>query len=283
MRSRINHSQLTHEKTVLIRFGGTGHHTLAIAPQTLRTALKLSVANEIVCPLTTSLSKLGVLCFLDRILRQSGRWYRIAIRSAFVLVAMIMLAQVLVPFVNCRPFRKTWQPEVEGSCAIEGLDLWRYAGIPNVLTTLLVVGIPVPALARLKVSREVKCGLGVVFAVCIVGVVAAFMRFYSFLMVEDFHDITYENVTPLCWIVTESGLYFIAGVMLTLRPLFRKVLKKTALKGIWTRRTMSLGSWRSRRFSREFSERQAQVVLPRIEKQRSLSGTTAERLELARA
>jgi len=233
----------------MIYTGGTGHHTASLTPHQRATALKLAAASQIICPMTTSFSKLGVLIFLSRILRQSGRWYRIAIWSTFALVTATMLAQVLMPFVNCRPFRKTWEPQVDGTCSIEILALYRYAGTPNVITTLLVIGIPVPVLAKLHVSRGVKTGLCIVFAICIVGVVAAFMRTYSYLKVEDFRDITYENVRPMCWIVAESGIYLIAGVMLTMRPLVRRVCKGTRMERFWTGSGERSRSWGSRRFS----------------------------------
>ncbi|MCP6336096.1 hypothetical protein NL449_29165, partial [Klebsiella pneumoniae] len=78
-------------------------------------------------------------------------------------------------------------------------------------------------------------GLVVVFLVCIAGIVAAIMRFESFLAVKDFHDITYENVKPLCWTVAESGIYLVAGVLPTLKPLIKKVCKNTALERLLTR------------------------------------------------
>jgi hypothetical protein len=151
----------------MVQIGGAGRHLVALPPATMITALKLSTALQIVCPLTTSLSKLGVLCFFDRIFGQSGRWYRTIIRATFVFVVAIMLVQVLIPFVNCRPFSKTWDPRGSASCTIPGLSLWRYIGIPNVFTTLIIVTLPVPALARLHVSRPMKLGLGVVFFVCV--------------------------------------------------------------------------------------------------------------------
>jgi hypothetical protein len=266
---------------VSITLGGTGQHIVALTPQKLDMALKLSTAN--LCPITTSLSKLGVLVFLHRILALSGRWYRVAIRTTFIVVLLVMLAQVLIPFVNCRPFRKTWEPQTPGVCAIESLSLWRYAGNPNAVTTLIVVAIPVPALAKLNVSRAVKCGMAVVFAVCLVGIVAAFMRFYSFLRVENFDDITYENVRPYCWIVAESGIYLIAGVMLTLRPLVAKVFKGTALERVLARST----TWSSRGWGSGFSRRgyqmQGQVPAPTVKKQRSFSDVKAERVTIERA
>jgi hypothetical protein len=254
---------------VMISIGGTGHHTSTLPPSTRSIALKLAVGTKIICPMSTSFSKLGVLVFLHRILRHAGRGYRIAIRTTFVAISMTVLAQFVYPFVNCRPFRKTWIPQTPGVCSIEDLDLWRYAGIPNTVTTVMVVAIPLPAMVKLQVSREVRFGLGVVFAVCVAGLVAAFMRFYSFLMVTSSHDITYENVRPMCWIVAESGTYLIAGVMLTLRPMLGKMWKATAVEKMWV--GSGSRSWGSIRVSRKQSRRQALEVTPNIRTQQSLS------------
>ncbi|CAO2653071.1 Nn.00g024820.m01.CDS01 [Neocucurbitaria sp. VM-36] len=271
---------------LLIEIGGAGRHLRSLQPHIITNALKLSTALQIVCPLTTSLSKLGVLCMLHRIFGQASRWYRVAIRTTFALVATIMIVQVLIPFLNCRPFSKTWSPDPfsPGTCAIPGLLLWRYLGIPNVFTTLIIVGIPVPALAKLNVSRSVKFGLCIVFSVCILGIIAAIMRLQSFLQVTDFHDITYENVKPLCWTIAESGIYLVAGVMPTLRPLLRKLFKDTMYERMLTgnTRTRQSGSWRYKRFSRMWFKGEQPVPVAAKE-HRSLSDASGEGVALVRA
>lgn len=86
-----------------------------------------------------------------------------------------------------------------------------------------MVCIPIPPLYKLRVSFATKLGLGIALSVCVGGVVSAVMRLASFLAVESFNDFTYENVKPLSWTIAESGIYMVAGVLLTLRPLMRKV------------------------------------------------------------
>ncbi|KAF1842840.1 uncharacterized protein K460DRAFT_356651 [Cucurbitaria berberidis CBS 394.84] len=270
---------------LLVEIGGAGHHLITLQPPTITNALKLSTALQIVCPLTTSLSKLGVLCMFQRIFGQTSKWYRITIRTTFSLVVSIMIAQILIPFINCRPFSKTWNPNPmsPGSCAIPGLSLWRFLGIPNVFTTLIIVGIPVPALAKLNVSRPVKVGLGVVFSVCILGIVAAIMRFQSFLQVTNFNDITYENVKPLCWTIAESGIYLVAGVMPTLKPLLKKMFAGTIFEKVLTgsTRTKQSGSWGNKRFSRMWVRRE-QSVLAVTKAHRSLSDASEEGVVLVK-
>jgi hypothetical protein len=234
--SGINHlTNIT--SPVLIRIGGTGHHLAVLQPLIIANALKLTTALQIICPLTTSLSKLGILCLFHRVFAQTSTPYRHVIRITFLLVLSIMIAQVLIPFINCRPFSETWNPDppYPRSCLIPGLALWRYLGIPNVFTMLIIVGIPVPALYRLHILRAMKVGLAMVFGVCIVGIVAAVMRFQAFLAVNNFKDITYENVKPLCWTIAESGICFVAGCMLGLKPLVKRIGKETGLEECFDR------------------------------------------------
>jgi hypothetical protein len=269
---------------VFVKIGGMGHHAMTLPVSTLMTTLKLATVNQIVCPMTTSLSKLGILCLYHRILNQAGKWYRRAIRATFVLVAGILVAQVLIPFINCRPFSKTWNPQGPGSCAIDSLSLWRYLGIPNVITTLIIVAIPVPALAKLRVRRHVKLGLCIVFCACMLGVAAAIMRVKSSLEVRDFSDSTFSNVRPLCWITAESGIYLVAGVLPTLKPLLKEVFKGTALERLVT------GSERSSNVSfgylRERKWYQREAKEPMVEskeiKEHWGSDATAEEVEVAR-
>jgi hypothetical protein len=240
----VNH-HTNFSSLVLIRIGGIGHHLAALPPSSITNALKLTTALQIVCPLTTSLSKLGILCLFYRVFAQASTPYRLIIRITFLLVLSIMATQVLIPFVNCHPFSKTWNPDPRypGSCFLSGMALWRYLGIPNVFTTVIMVGIPVPALYRLHISRVMKVGYTMVFIVCIIGIVAAVMRFRSFLAVNDFSDITYENVKPLCWTIAESGICFVAGCLLGLKPLVQRLGKGTRLERYFDRNGKSCSSW----------------------------------------
>ncbi|KAH7351477.1 hypothetical protein BKA66DRAFT_278843 [Pyrenochaeta sp. MPI-SDFR-AT-0127] len=269
---------------LMIRIGGAGRHLRALPRPTITNALKLNLVSQIVCPLTTSLSKLGVLCLFHRIFGQASKAYRMVIKTTFGLVLVIVVVQVLIPFVNCRPFSRNWNPNGPGSCAILGLSLWRYLSIPNVFTTFIVVLIPVPALAKLKVSRAMKAGLAVIFGVCIIGVVAAIMRLQAFLRVTNFSDITYENVRPMCWTIAESGIYLVAGVMTTLKPLLKKLFKGTRFERVLTGNSKSRqsGSWGNKRFSRMWL-RGAEPVPMVMKEHRSHSDASGDGVSLVRA
>ncbi|OAK99164.1 hypothetical protein IQ06DRAFT_378084 [Phaeosphaeriaceae sp. SRC1lsM3a] len=259
-----------------VKLGGAGRHYVTVPAEARARALKLSMASQVVCPLTTSFAKLGVLCLIERIFAKSGRWYKPVIRATFALVVAIMIVQFVIPFVNCRPLSKTWNPQGPGTCSIPILALWRYFGIPNMFATFIIVAIPAPALVRLNISRPMRFGLAAIFCVCVVGVVAAVMRVRSYLVVKDFRDITFENVVPMCWTVSESGIYLLAGVMPTLKPLLKKIFKGTALERLLTKGSSSR-SWESRRLSRKWYQKEPQAAAELMtNKQRSLSIATED-------
>lgn len=215
---------LTNPSIVAIHIGGAGHHLLTLPYPTITTALQLNTALQLICPLTTSLSKLSILCLFHTLFARTSPRSRLVIRTTFALTLLTLLIQILIPLLNCKPFSATWTLSAHPSaCAIPGLSLWKYLSVPNLVTTLVVVCIPVPALYKLRVSTATKAGLAVVLGVCVAAVVAAVMRFESFLAVRSFEDFTFEQVRPLCWTVAESGTYMVAGVLPTLRPLVGRV------------------------------------------------------------
>ena len=225
----------------MVKIGGAGRHLLTLDQANIKNMLKLQTALQIICPFTTSVTKLGILSLLHQIMGQISKFNRLVIRVTFAISVLILIVQLIIPFANCKPFSKTWNisPAVPGSCAFPALNLWRYLSIPNIVTTIVMICIPLPTLYKLRCDRVTKIGLSLVLVVCLGGVTAAIMRFYSFLMVKDFSDITYEAIGPLCWTVAESGIYLMAGVMLTLRPIVTRLANRTSLDSFLVRRSPS--------------------------------------------
>ncbi|KAF1958303.1 hypothetical protein CC80DRAFT_503084 [Byssothecium circinans] len=215
-----------------IKIGGAGRHTPTLTPTEITNSLKLNTTLQLVCPLTTSFSKLSILCLLHAILASTSRRSELVIRGTFIYVTTVAIIQLIIPLANCQPFAYNWDIHTPGRCAIDGLALWKYMSIPNVLSTLFIVCIPVPALWRLRVSPLTKAGLVVVLMVCGAGVVAAILRFLAFVRVENFSDFTYEEIEPMSWTVAESGIYMVAGVLPTLRPLVRRVFGGVQVDGL---------------------------------------------------
>jgi hypothetical protein len=154
---------------VTVKIGGAGRHMATLSSTEIAHILQLQTALQILCPLTTSFIKLGILSLLYHILARTSRVYTLVIQATFGLVLTIMLIQVIIPFANCKPFSNTWSTSMKAheSCAIPSLSLWRYLSIPNIITTILLICIPTPALYNLRVKAIAKLSLGLIFCVCI--------------------------------------------------------------------------------------------------------------------
>ncbi|KAK3197709.1 hypothetical protein GRF29_216g1042375 [Pseudopithomyces chartarum] len=152
-----------------VKIGGAGRHLETLPLPTIQIALKLNTALQLICPLTTSLTKMAILCLFHTIFGATSARYRLVIRATFILCLVTTLVQVIIPLANCKPFSATWTFGGESACAIDGLYLWKYLSIPNVITTIIVVCIPIPAMYKLQISLATKVGLGVVLSVCICG------------------------------------------------------------------------------------------------------------------
>ena len=233
----------------MVKHGGARRHQEALDRATSLFSFRLGMSLYIICPLTTSSLKLGVLCFFFRIFGPLSRGYRVVIRALFVLVVVLAIFQILIVFFNCRPLSWNFNPKGEPTCAIPGIILWRFGDLPNLLSTILIGIIPITGLPKLKLSRPLKFAVSFICVFCGVALAAAIMRFVSFVEFRDFNDYSYHKVKVYCWTIGESGLYLIAGIMMTLRPLMSWVLEDTKIGKMMSRsseeRPGSLGSEQS--------------------------------------
>ena len=63
---------------------------------------------------------------------------------------------------NCTPVDKYWKPELSGTC-IDIYDGFLGTAIPNVITDIFLLLLPLPMLWRLYISWRSKIGLILVF------------------------------------------------------------------------------------------------------------------------
>lgn len=87
---------------------------------------------------------------------------RVAIKVAFVFVALWSISQLLVVIFTCSPIHKFWLPETPGTC-IPNLPFWYVNAAGNIVTDIIVFVLPLPALSRLNLRRGQKLGLIGVF------------------------------------------------------------------------------------------------------------------------
>ncbi|KAF2745692.1 hypothetical protein M011DRAFT_131934 [Sporormia fimetaria CBS 119925] len=204
--------------------GGAGYHTDTVGLDTLITMLKLIKAHELIYVSSMLFPKLAILYLYLRIF--TTRPMQISIYATGVLVVVTFLFGVFASFLNCRPLSSFWNPQLERNCTMDVLTIFRYYSIPNLVSDAILIIIPLPIICKLRVSATTKVGLYFTFMVMAFGMVAAILRFVSFLQVELFTDITYHGITTTSWTIIEPGVYLVAATMPTLRPLIRRISRR---------------------------------------------------------
>lgn len=110
--------------------------------------------------ITTGLTKISILLFYLRIFpHQTFR------RVCYALVGFVTAWTITFTFVQifqCNPIHKAWDHTVPGTCANNGIITFAQA-ILSVFQDIFIIILPLPLFLRLKVSRQKKWGVVLMF------------------------------------------------------------------------------------------------------------------------
>ena len=158
----------THPRQLLafVKYGGVGYHFAAMMtrPHTkLGPFKKLTFVFANIYLLSVMFPKLAMLCFFLRIFVQ--RWQR---RACYILMG-VLVATALVTFitnlVQCVPLEFAWNVErVAGAHCLNQQLFWSLISLPNIITDLVMLALPVPVICKIQLSWKDKVGLLLTFA-----------------------------------------------------------------------------------------------------------------------
>lgn len=137
-----------------------GQHVAVLPPDTTLIDLKVSFWFELIYVVGIGLNKYSVLFFYRRIFPQKSLLVILQIVGSVVLAWQIAICAAFV--WQCRPVRKAWDVSVPGSC-FEVTKLWLGNAVPNIVTDLVIIALPLPLIWNLHISRSQKIALCGVF------------------------------------------------------------------------------------------------------------------------
>jgi hypothetical protein len=86
------------------------------------------------------------------------------------------VALVIVTFTQCIPLKKTWAPWIEGYC-IDLKATFLAVSIPNILTDIAILALPMPHVWKLQTNKAQKISLSIIF---LLGSFVVFTSIYRF-------------------------------------------------------------------------------------------------------
>lgn len=138
---------------------GLGRHSAVVSENLVRIS-QLVVAGQVLYVFNLVWSKVGLLLLYYRIFRFANvkRW-------SYLIGGFVFGWAVIMTFLFCFvcvPLEKLWNPAAEGYC-IDQVATWIANAASTILTDLMILVLPLPAIWKLQLSWREKYGLLVAF------------------------------------------------------------------------------------------------------------------------
>ncbi|KAI1251711.1 hypothetical protein MGN70_006279 [Eutypa lata] len=182
--------------------------------------------------------KLNMLFLYQRVVQ--GLWVEKFLKPAMFLVGLTFFASYLILFCACRPYNRMWivYPDQGPICQPQSTLNMVPPLIMNVLTDILIMGIPAPVLLKVKTTIWKRLGLLALFGGGFFVMIAAVLRVSMVLIVSYQHTymLTVSTASPTTtsidhlqlkngpvaaiWSCREDFVAIIIGQAILIRPMF---------------------------------------------------------------
>ena len=112
---------------------------------------------------SVNIPKLAILVLYHRLF--PNKKIRLAVRITAAVLVCLTISTVTTGLASCRPFAANWNPKLPGAYCINKEAYFRYGSIPNILTDIVILVLPVKIVWKLNMSTRLKIGLTATFIV----------------------------------------------------------------------------------------------------------------------
>ncbi|KAK4150068.1 hypothetical protein C8A00DRAFT_37347 [Chaetomidium leptoderma] len=213
--------------------GGIGRHLAVLMmddPNVLSKTMLYMYIGEILFFTTLALIKWSVLAMFYRIFpTRFMKWGYIILGS---MTAAWWIAVMLVTIFQCTPVHKMWDLAAEGTCINANVFYISTNGVPNIVTDVMILVLPMWEVYKLHVSRSQKIAIACSFLLGWIVVIFSIIKLK--VMVDLYElgptaDITYHLPPLIIWVEVEPCMGIISASLPPLRPLLTMFLRKTGL------------------------------------------------------
>ncbi|KAI3335181.1 hypothetical protein F4824DRAFT_465033 [Ustulina deusta] len=220
-----------------IKQGGVGYHVEYLEetrPEEITIFLKYLVAESLWYLGTIWIAKLSICMLYRRLFPQRPIYIVLCVIVAIMIGTSI--ATVVALLVACRPFSANWgPPAIQQTYCIDKEPIFVWATLPNVVTDVVMLVIPLPIVWKLHMATNFKIALTVTFLIGSIGLGTSILRLTAFHNRNSFTDATYNAAELQIVTLAEGGIYLISACLLVCRPLLEKIREGTFL--LWSKRS----------------------------------------------
>ena len=131
-------------------------------PEAVVNLFKYLVAIPVWYHATVSLAKFAICLLYRRLFPQ--RSIHIALYVTMGIMVATAVGSIIADFLACRPFSDNWAPlPVQAVHCVDKEALYVWSTLPNIITDVALLVLPIPVIWHLHVSSRLKMALAVTF------------------------------------------------------------------------------------------------------------------------
>lgn len=146
--------------------GAAGYHLLFLLyndPEKITLWLKMLFAITILYVFCVTAPKLAILILYRRLFVYKVT--RFFITVLFVVLGLYFVALLTAGFAACHPFASNWDLSIPGFYCINKESLYRWSALPNIITDVCLLVMPLPITWGLRLHIRLKIQLTVLFLI----------------------------------------------------------------------------------------------------------------------
>ncbi|KAI1139507.1 hypothetical protein F5Y05DRAFT_325172 [Hypoxylon sp. FL0543] len=197
---------------------GLGSHRDEVSDDNYNTYLKLQIASSVTYSWGVPAAKASFAVLYLRIFPEGG--FRVVNKFLIAFLFAQAVEETCVVLFKCRPIRKSWDFQLEGSC-YDLHPLWYCTFIFNLLTDLTLFIEPIPSTWRLQLPLVKRLGL---ISMLSLGLLVTSISVVRVVYVTGIGaDDTYQLAEPLIWSMVEICALIICSCIPSLRQVAAKI------------------------------------------------------------
>lgn len=145
---------------------GVGFHIPyleAVEPEKVIVWGKYLVAISTLYFASVNVPKLAILALYRRLF--PTKTIRMAVNILTGALIALTFSTTVTALAACRPYSANWNPKEPGAYCMDKEAFFRYGSIPNIITDIIMLIIPVRVVWNLHTSTRLKIGLTLTFLV----------------------------------------------------------------------------------------------------------------------
>ncbi|KAH6675008.1 hypothetical protein B0J14DRAFT_653183 [Halenospora varia] len=205
---------------------GLGKHVYELENDEIRNILKSLWVAIFFYTMSLTLTKLSIVLQYLRVF--VGPRIRRACWATIWLILLYGFQATFISAFNCYPVSGFWDLSVKSKC-ISKEFLWFFNASFNILTDIIIIGLPMPVVSNLQIPAKQKILIMAIFALGGFACLVSILRLHSLYVLSRSKDLTWDNTETGMWSNIEVNIGIICASAQTIRPIITRLFPRLFL------------------------------------------------------